>query len=348
MARVIRLLLVAALAFIASGCVPDAVRGDKITVTAYFADSSGLFVGNDVGVLGVPVGTITDIEPDGDRVRVTLEVDADRAIPADAGAVVVARSVATDRYVELTPVYDGGERLEDGAEIGVDRTATPVDFDEVLETINEFATGIAGSKRATRAVERFIDSGADALKGTGGLANKSIRRLAEAVSTLSGQRRDFAETIVSLDVLVATIAENDETVRAFIDQVAEASSLLADERGNFRRALRALDRAVTVVARFAVDNREAVVDTFDNTTKVFRTMLSKRAELTEILRVMPVTLENLVRLPVNGRVPTRVDPLVIAPLGNELRQLCKRLPLGLCDLLSGTDPDLPLGLGGRP
>jgi phospholipid/cholesterol/gamma-HCH transport system substrate-binding protein len=348
MARAIRLILVTALVFLATGCVPETVRGDRITVTAYFADSAGLFVGNDVGVLGVPVGEITDIEPEGDRVRVTLEVDADRAIPADAGAVVVARSVATDRYVELTPVYDGGERLEDGAEIGTERTATPVDFDEVLETINEFATGISGSKRTARAVQRFIDSGADALKGTGGLAKESIRQLAQAVSTMSGQREDFAETVVSLDTLVATIAENDETVRAFIDRVADASTLLAAERGNFRRALRALDRAVTVVARFAVDNREAVVDTLDGTTRVFRTMLGKRADLTEILRVMPVTLENLMRLPVNGRVPTRVDPFVIAPLGNELRQLCERLPLGLCDLLSGSDPDLPLGLGGHP
>ncbi|HET9420847.1 MAG TPA: MCE family protein [Nocardioides sp.] len=348
MSRVVRLVLVAVLVFLATGCVPEAVRGEKITVTAYFGDSAGLFVGNDVGVLGVPIGKVTDIEPDGDRVKVTMEIDADRAVPADAGAVVVARSVATDRYVELTPVYDGGEKLADGAEIDVDRTASPVDFDEVLETINDFATGIAGSKKTTQAVKRFIDSGAAALQGNGELFNRSTRELAQAISTMSGQRKDFAETIVSLDVLVGSIAENDQTVRTFIEQVADASSLLADERGNFRKALRALDRAVTVVAQFAVDNRDAVVETFDETTKVFRTMLSKRNALNEVLRVMPVALENLMRLPVNGRIPTRVDPLTIAPLGEEIRKLCQQLPLGLCDLLSGTDPDLPLGLGGRP
>jgi len=188
-------------------------------------------------------------------------------------------------------------------------------------------------------VKNFIDSGAAALHGTGDLTNKSIRELAQAVSAMSGQREDFAETVVSLDTLVASIADNDETVRTFIGQVADASSLLADERGNFRRALRALDRAVTVVAQFAVDNRDQVVDTFDGATEVFRTMLSKRQSLEEVLRVMPVALENLMRLPVaSGRIPTRVDPLVIAPLGNELRKLCRLLPLGLCDLLSGTDP----------
>ena len=175
MTRLLRLLLVGVLVFLTTGCIPDAVRGDKITVTAYFTDSAGVFVGNDVGVLGVPVGKITDIEPEGDRVKVTLEINADQPVPADAGAVVVARSVATDRYVELTPVYDGGAKLQDGAEIAADRTASPVDFDQVLEAINEFATGIAGSKKTTKAVKRFIDSGAAALEGTGGLANRSIR-----------------------------------------------------------------------------------------------------------------------------------------------------------------------------
>ena len=130
--------------------MPDAVRGDKIEVTAYFEDSAGLFVGNDVGILGVAVGKITDIEPDGDRVKVTMEIDADRAVPADAGAVVVARSVATDRYVELTPVYDGGPKLADGAEIDArPHRARRSTSTRCSSPLNDFATGIAGSKKTT-------------------------------------------------------------------------------------------------------------------------------------------------------------------------------------------------------
>lgn len=339
MSRLLRLLVVAGLVLLTGGCVPAAVKGDTIEVTAYFSDAAGLFVGNDVGVLGVPIGEVTAIEPQGDRVEVTLEIDADRAIPEDAGAVIVARSVATDRYVEMTPVYQSGPRLDDGAEIGTDRTESPVDFDEVLAALNEFATGIAGSKDATRALERFIDAGAGALRGNGELLNRSTRELAQLISTFSGQRKNFAATVVSLDRLVGTIADNDDTVREFIDQVAAASSLLNDERGNLRRALRSIDRAVRIVAEFAVDNRDQVVGVVDQTTRVFRTMLGKRAELGELLRVMPFTLENLERLPVaNGRIPTRVHPAVIPPFGDQLIQMCEQLPLGLCDLIDGTDP----------
>jgi phospholipid/cholesterol/gamma-HCH transport system substrate-binding protein len=105
---IVSLALAMALAFGLSGCSP--LLGDKMKVTALMADSAGLFVGNDVGILGVPVGTVTSIKPEGTHVRVTMSVDSDHPIPADAGAVVVARSVATDRYVELTPVYHSVRR----------------------------------------------------------------------------------------------------------------------------------------------------------------------------------------------------------------------------------------------
>ena len=61
MSRLLRLLVVAGLVLLTGGCVPAAVKGDTIEVTAYFSDAAGLFVGNDVGVLGVPIGEVTAI-----------------------------------------------------------------------------------------------------------------------------------------------------------------------------------------------------------------------------------------------------------------------------------------------
>src|SRR5689334_12832883 len=113
MRRILSVLVVVTVLFGVGGCAPS--FGGKMKITALMKDSAGLFVGNDVGILGVPVGTVTAIKPDGDHVRVTMEIDKDQAVPADAGAVVVARSVATDRYVELTPVYHSGPRMKGGA-----------------------------------------------------------------------------------------------------------------------------------------------------------------------------------------------------------------------------------------
>lgn len=336
-ARPIRLVVLALVVMLTASCssLPGGVG--KMEINAYFEDSAGLFVGNDVGILGVVVGEITAIEPDGDQVRVTMEIDDDYQVPTDAGAVVVARSVATDRYVELTPVYSKGPTLEDGAEIDIERTRTPVDFDQVLASLNDFATGIAGSKKATNAIQRFINQGAEALKGNGPLINQTVHALQEGVNGLHSQRDNVTSTLQSLDVLLAAVSANQDTARTFIHQVTEAADLLADERENFRTALRSLDDAVTVVAEFAVDNREQIVEALGGSTRLMRTILEKQRALTEILRVMPLALQNLQQARDGDRIKTVFDPLVLTPLGGILQDICDQLPPAICQLI-GTDP----------
>ena len=336
-ARALGLALTSVLLLLTGSCSSLPGGGGKMEITAYFEDSAGLFVGNDVGILGVTVGKVTEIEPQGDRVKVTLEVDDEYDVPADAGAVVVARSVATDRYVELTPVYSGGPTMEDGDEIGIKRTRTPVDFDQVLASLNEFATGIAGSKKATNAIRRFIDAGAKTLKGNGPLMNQTVHALQEGINGIHAQRDNIASTLRSLDVLLAAVETDQETARTFIQQVAEAADLLADERENFRAALRSLDDAVTVVAEFAVDNRAQIVEALNGSTRVMRTILEKQRSLTEILQVLPLALQNLERARSGDRIPVVFDPLVLTSLGGILQDVCDRLPPEICALI-GSDP----------
>ncbi|HEX2895325.1 MAG TPA: MCE family protein [Marmoricola sp.] len=319
-AKLLRLAVALALLSGLSGCMP--LPAGDLTVTALMADSAGLFVGNDVGVLGVPVGRVTAIRPEGTHVRVTMAVDRDQPLPAGVGAVVVARSVATDRYVELTPVYHSGPRLADGAVIPEPRTRTPVDFDQVLEALNSFATGIAGAKGTRHAIANLLDAGSKAVDGKGVLLNEAITSLGGAVDSVAGQRQDIAGTVTALDSLTATIAGHQQLVREFVTQVSRASRLLADERTNFRAALRALSRAVALVADFAHRNRQQLTTSLDRSSAVMASMLGKRGNLTEILRVMPLTLQNLRAILHHGRLRVRVDPTVLTPLGGAVNTLC--------------------------
>ncbi|WP_232680230.1 MCE family protein [Nocardioides sp. R-C-SC26] len=328
-----------------TACIPG---GDDRTVTVYFSDSAGLFVGNDVGVLGVPIGAVTAIEPEGAQVKVTLRLDDDQPLPEDVGAVVVARSVATDRYVELTPAYESGPELGDDAVIPVERTRTPVDFDEVLAAINTFATGVAGSQETTDAIRRIIDAGEGALAGRGQLAHDAITDLAGAVGDVSDNREEISGTIVAVGDLVGVLAQNRDTVSEFVRQVSSASDLLADERENFRAALRGLEKAVQTVAEFALNHRRDIDEVIDSSTAVLDTMLDKEERLTEILRVFPLALQNLALAGAGERIPVRVWPSVLLPGGDQIAALCEQLPLNLCRLLSGTEPgDISGDRGGR-
>ena len=68
-------------------------------VTAWFDQTVGLYAGSDVRILGIEVGDITGVTPEGDRVRVEMLIDEDYDIPADASAIVLAPSVSS----RLTP-----------------------------------------------------------------------------------------------------------------------------------------------------------------------------------------------------------------------------------------------------
>lgn len=341
MKRVVRLAAAkgAAVAMTASLTACGPFGGGTMTVYAMMPDTAGVFVGNDVGVLGVPVGHITAIEPMGSAVKVTMEVTTDQPIPADAGAAVVPRSVATDRYIELTPVYhDGDKKMADGATIAEGRTRTPVEFDQVLKSISDFSVGISGSAQSREAIKEFVDTGSDVLGGKGPLLNDTINSLSSAVNGVYGSRGDITATLVSLDKLTKTIAQNQGTVREFIKQVTAAAQLLAAERNNFRDSLRGISTSVAVMSDFVHDNKEQIVHSVRTTTDLMKVILVKRKQLEEILRVMPLGLANLNSARRGNQVAVRADPLVLAPLGGQLTQVCGQISQDLCDQLAGLNP----------
>ena len=309
-----------------SACGP--LSGDSLTVTAMLRDSAGLFVGNDVGVLGVPVGRVTAIKPAGDHVAVTLEItDHDVRIPASAGAAVVARSVATDRYVELTPVYRSGPVMRDGATIPVSRTVTPVDFDQVLGSVKRFSNGLVRNKGTTSNLRELVSVSARTLRGHGGELNDTVTSVARAVSAVNGQRGNIFGTLRSLDTLTRALARNAGTLRAFVANVADASAMLAAERHNIGRALTTMSAAVDAVAAFAREHRSAIKRNIEGTTAVMRNVLASRRDLQEVLEVLPLATWNVSLASArDGNLRVRADATDVIPLGSDkVDQICKAL-----------------------
>ena len=95
-------------------------------ITAYFSSATAIYPGDEVRVSGVKVGNVTAIEPQGTKAKMTLAVNRDVPIPADAKAVIVAQNLVGARYVQLAPAYETtGPTMHDGAVIDLDRTAVP-------------------------------------------------------------------------------------------------------------------------------------------------------------------------------------------------------------------------------
>lgn len=139
------------------------------TITALFTSATGIYPGDKVQVAGVTVGSIASIEPAGTQAKFTLEIDRGIPLPADVRAVIIAQSLVAARTLQLAPAYtDSGPTLPDRAVIPVERTAVPVEWDEVKTQLMRLATDLGPtSEVSTPGVARFIDSAAKAMAGNG-------------------------------------------------------------------------------------------------------------------------------------------------------------------------------------
>lgn len=283
-----------ALAGGAAGCGVVAGEDESKTLTAYFTKTVGLYEASDVRVLGVRIGEVTSIEPMGERVKVEMTYDGRYDIPADAQAVVVAPSIVSDRYVQLTPVFTGGAVLEDGAELSLEDTAVPVELDEIYESLDELSVAL-GPEGANKdgALNDLIEVGAENLEGNGALLNSTLKDFSTLVSTVSEQRGDLFQTVANLQDFTTTIATSDRTVRAFNRDLAVVAEQLEAEREDLQTAVRQLSVALGEVATFVRDNKTALTANVSDLADVTGVLVKQRKALEEFLDVAPTALSNL-------------------------------------------------------
>ena len=302
------------------------------TVTARFSDAAGLFTGNDVGVLGVRVGEVTEITPRGDRVDVTLRIDSGVTIPADAGAVVVSRSVATDRYVELTPVYDAGPVMRSGTVLDESRTRSPVEFDELLESLRRISDDLSGEGDDAKPVNDLLEVGAKSLEGNGRTIARGLRDLATTLDAVNSMSGDVEGGLENLDTLTAALADNDALVRDFTHQVADATEMLDDEHDSMEETFDALAAMVREVTKFSRDHRADIRAQVEDMQAIVGTMVDERKGLERLLQTMPLMMQNVNRaIDENDRISFRTRPADLLPGTGAFKALCSHLPPGTCD-----------------
>ncbi|MGA9870436.1 MAG: MCE family protein [Rhodococcus sp. (in: high G+C Gram-positive bacteria)] len=270
-------------------------RAGSTNITAYFDKSVGIYEGSDVRVLGVEVGKVTSVVPQGDQVEVKMRVQRGVDIPTDVRAAQITPSLVSDRYVQLTPPYSGGDKLSDEAVIPRENTATPVEVDQIYASIDELsdALGPTGANK-DGALTDLVNTGAANLDGNGAALGDSITKLSEASRTLSDSRGDLFDTVKNLQTFVSALAANDEQVRQFNNQLADLTGFLAGERDDLGAALNQLSIALGDVAVFVADNRDQLVQAANGLVQPTQTLSNNRDQLVETLTILPLAISNLV------------------------------------------------------
>ncbi|MGY1753075.1 MCE family protein [Blastococcus sp. SYSU D01042] len=281
-------------------------------VTAWFDRTVGLYEGSDVRILGIEVGEITDVTPVGDRVRVEMMISEDYDIPADAAAVVLAPSLVSDRYVQFAPVYSGGPTMEHGAEVPLERTATPVELDRVYGALDELSVALGpDGANANGALSDLVDVGAANLDGNGDALNRTLTGFSQAVETLARNRDGLFDSVDNLQTFTSALATIDASVGQFNTNMAAVADLLEQERADLARAVELLSAALGDVAGFVRTNTDLLSTNVDKLADVTLALVQQRAALAEVLDVAPAALGNLAHAynPDFGTLDTRDNSL---------------------------------------
>jgi virulence factor Mce-like protein len=332
--------------------------GSDKKVTAQFASAIGIYTGTPVRILGVNVGQVTGVHPKNQYVEVTMTYDSKYKLSSNASAVEVANSLVSDRYIQLTPLYDPAHDhgyLKSGAVIDVQHTGGPAELDDIYAALDKLALalGPSGANKGGKqggALSTLLTVAAANLKGNGEALGTSITKLSQAAQTLANKREDLFGTVRNLQKFTDALHASDGQIRLFNQQLAQVASDLASERTDLGAALHDLTLTLDDVAGFVRQNAGRFHKDVKGLEEITGVLVKEKASLNETLAVAPVALANIVHAyqPDIGAIATRSNLASLSSTENNspTKILCSILSLAPLDLSKICPTDATKGLLG--
>lgn len=257
-------------------------------VTAFFEKAIGLFPNSDVTILGVAVGKVTSVEPQGKTVKVEMDISDEHKVPADAFAQIVPISVISDRYVQFAPVYSGGPALEDGTVLGVEDTQIPAELDDVFKQLKKLLDAIEpGEEGEPGALGELIVQLNDVLAEREEDLKGTLVSGAQLTGTLADAREDLSGLLVNLDDLFGRLATRADSLGTLNRNFALVMAALAESRDDLEGTLANLASATGELGSLVREHRGRLGSDLRMAARITSTLLENRASVEESLRWLP-------------------------------------------------------------
>jgi phospholipid/cholesterol/gamma-HCH transport system substrate-binding protein len=328
--------------------------GGSRTVTAHFDRAVAVYPGTDLRVMGVRIGEVTAVVPDGNSVRVEMKYDHQYKLPVGAKAAVVTPTLVSDRYVQVFPAYAQGQPvLKNHADIPLDDTQTPIELDRMFKSLDQLSLTLGPKAGSTSgALNNLLTAGANALDGNGALGSKTIRNLSEAADVFASNRGPLFDNVRSLAQITDTLADNDTTVQTFVKQLTSVSSQFAGERDELKQVLNSLANVLGSVKGFVSDNRKVLGRDVTLLSSLLNRVDKQKDALGLVIQKGPLAMGNLAesfesstgtfgsRVQITPGIQFRPDQFLCQTLVND------GVPQSVCDLITKLlQPLLPAASG---
>ena len=270
---------------------------NRTHIEAYFDNSNGLFRGDEVRVLGVPVGAIDAIEPEPNRVKISFWVDDTVKVPADARAAILSPQLVTARAIQLTPAYTTGPVMRNGEVIPQTRTAVPLEWDDLRAQLDKLTAALQPTQPGgVSTLGAFINTAADNLRGQGANIRDSIIKMSQALSILGDHSNDIFSTIKNLSVVVSALHDSSGLLRELNENLASVTALLANDPDEVGHAISELNAVVGDTTSFIAENREALGTTTDKLSSISQAVVDSLDDIKQTLHIAPTAFQNFINI----------------------------------------------------
>jgi phospholipid/cholesterol/gamma-HCH transport system substrate-binding protein len=232
---------------------------DPYTVEVEFLDVLDLVPQSGVRVADVPVGRVESIELDDEdwTAVVTLSVNGDVELPANAVAAIQQSSLLGEKYVELAP--PGNEepegRLGDDSRIPLDRTNRNVEVEELLGALSLVLNG--GGLAQLQTINRELGN---ALEGREAEIKDTLDQLDTFIGGLDAQKEEINRALDRADELAATLSARTATIENALDTIGPGLDVINEQRGLLVSMLEGLARLGDVGTRIINESAANTVE----------------------------------------------------------------------------------------
>jgi phospholipid/cholesterol/gamma-HCH transport system substrate-binding protein len=311
------------------------VTNQPYEVTVHLSTGGGIFADAEVAYRGVQVGTVSAVDLGTSEVTLTLEIEHDRKIPANAIAHVYDLSAVGEQYVDLVPAAPSSVYLHDGSVIPVQHTTTPLQTATVLYDLQQFVSSIDPQDLRILARE-----GAKAFAGTGPQLKALLADTTTIVAQLTQTQDDVGRLLANSATLLDTAAAHAGDFDRFATSLAKLSRTLADSTPTIDTFLRQAAPTTALIDRLIVQNGPAIGVLLGNLATISGIQVARIPGLQALLVAVPefgsLTARTVSGDALRGVLNFNADQPICpsgVPLGNPLAAERSPLRAARCDTI---------------
>jgi phospholipid/cholesterol/gamma-HCH transport system substrate-binding protein len=237
-----------------------------------------------VRVGDVNVGTVKKIERQGWHALVTMELNADVELPANATAKLGQTSLLGSEHIELAPPTDAPPegKLHEDSVIPLSSSGKYPTTEQALAAVALLLNGggIGNIQDITEALSTAFAGRENDLRSL-------IQQLDKAIGYLNDQKGDIIAANESINTLIGQFAAQKPVIDKALRTIPDALAVLKDQRDNLSDALAQLGRFSALAADSVNQTKDALVQELKDLGPVLESLANAGPALTRALSFLP-------------------------------------------------------------